>query len=169
MVAPSKQRLVFGVFLLILIVALELVLHGLHLPTWPAFLVMIFFFEAHMDKGRAPHLIVGGLVGILCYLFTVEFVSLAGPIMGMAVARLVFICVVVYAIVALGESLPMIFNNYAFMFFLVSGLAARAIDQPPQPLLWILVELVGGLVVVGGVLAIGKLMTKLFSTEPATH
>lgn len=120
-----KERLVFGVYLIGLIIAIELLLHHFHLPTWPVFLVMIFFFEAHMDKQRAPHLIMGAVVGIACYVLTVQFVELTGPHIGIATARLVFICLAVYSIVAFGEVLPMVFNNYAFMFFLVSGLAAR--------------------------------------------
>ncbi len=161
MTPPSKERLLFGVFLLVLIVIIELVLHQLHLPTWPAFLVMIFFFETHMDRSRAPHLILGGLVGILCYVLTVEFVAALAPVLGEATARLVFICLVVYAIVAFGEMLPMVFNNYAFMFFLVSGLAAQVAGVDPEPWLWIGVELIGGALVILGVIAIGKIMAAM--------
>jgi len=159
--ALRKERLLFGLFLLVLIVVIELFLHHFALPAWPAFLVMIFFFEAHMDRRRAPHLLLGGLVGILCYVLTVEFVGAAGPLLGVEVARLVFICLVVYAIVALGEVLPAIFNNYAFTFFLVSGLAARAGQGGPQLWMWIGVELVGGAAVILGVLLIGRLLASM--------
>lgn len=160
MAALRKERLVFGLYLLVLIVALELTLHHFHLPVWPAFLVMIFFFEAHMDRRKTPHLLLGGFAGIVCYLLTVEFVRAVGPVTGTAAARLVFICLAVYAIVALGEMLPVVFNNYAFTFFLVSGLAARAEDAPPEPWLWIGVELLGGTAVILGVLGIGRIMAR---------
>lgn len=153
-----KERLIFGVYLILLIIAIELVLHHFHLPTWPVFLVMIFFFEAHMDKGRAPHLLLGALVGIACYVLTVQFVELLGPIIGVSTARLIFICLAVYSIVAFGEILPMVFNNYAFMFFLVSGLAAQVSVADPTPLLWMLMALIGGMTVIGGILGIGKIM-----------
>ncbi len=158
MASLRKERLLFGVFLLVLIVVIELALHGLHLPTWPAFLVMIFFFETHMDRSRAPQLLLGGLVGIACYLLTVQFVESTGPTLGVATARLVFICLVVYAIVAFGEVLPMVFNNYAFMFFLVSGLAARAEGGTVNPWLWVAVEVIAGSLVIAGIIGIGKLM-----------
>lgn len=72
--------------------------------------------------------------------------------------RLVFICLVVYAIVALGEVLPAVFNNYAFMFFLVSGLASRLEGVTPDPLLWIGIQSIGGAVVILGIMAISKLV-----------
>ncbi|WP_101758094.1 hypothetical protein [Oceanicoccus sp. KOV_DT_Chl] len=164
-VGLKKERLIFGVFLLIFIVLLELVLHYLQLPAWPAFMVMIFFFEAHMDKSRAQQLIVGGVTGVACYVLTKQFVELTGPLLGVWMARLMFICLVVYAIVALGEILPLVFNNYAFMFFLVSGLAANAAGVTPAPLTWMLVTLVGGAVVIGGILAIGQLMARLATPQ----
>lgn len=160
MAALRKERLLFGVLLLLLIVAIDLALHQLQLSTWPAFLVMIFFFEAHMDRSRAPHLLIGGLVGIACYMLTVQFVEAAGPALGMATARLVFICAVVYAIVAFGEILPVVFNNYAFMFFLVSGLASHAEGTAANPWLWMAVASIGGILVIGGILAIGRLMAQ---------
>lgn len=155
----NRERLIFGALLLVLIVAVELVLHHWHLPAWPVFLTMIFFFETHMDRARIPHLLVGGLAGIACYMLTVEFVQAAGPTLGVANARLLFICLVVYAIVALGEVLPVVFNNYAFMFLLVSGLAAKTEGAVPQPLTWMAVAALGGALVILGVLAIGRLMT----------
>ena len=171
MTALRKERLVFGLLLLVLIIAVELPLHYLHLPTWPVFLTMIFFFETHMDRGRIPHLLVGGLVGIGCYVLTVDFVLGAGPLLGAASARLLFICLVVYAIVALGEVLPVVFNNYAFMFLLVSGLAARLEGSEPEPLVWAGVQLIGGALVILGIIGIGKILNPgaKASTAPASH
>jgi len=153
-----KERLVFGLLLLVLIVAVELLLHQFHLPNWPVFLTMIFFFETHMNRERIPHLLVGGLVGIGCYVLTVEFVQGMGPLLGAATARLLFICLVVYAIVALGEVLPVVFNNYAFMFLLVSGLASRIEGMEAEPLVWSSVQLVGGAAVILGIIGIGKVL-----------
>lgn len=162
----KKERLVFGIYLLVLIVAIELVLHHFHLPTWPVFMVMIFFFESHMNRSRAPHLIIGALVGVACYVLTVQFVELAAASLGLQASRLIFICTVVYAIVAFGEILPMVFNNYAFMFYLVSGLAARLQGGEPQPLLWMAIIIVGGLAVIASILLIQRLVMLTFGVRP---
>jgi hypothetical protein len=163
MVKPSKQRLIFGLFLLVLIVILELILHHFHLPAWPAFLVMIFFFETHMDPKRASHVVIGGFFGICCLVLTGLFIKAFAPVLGLMTARLTFICIVVYAIIVFGEMLPMVFNNYAFAYFLVSGLAATVQTPAPNPYLWMAIELVGGTLTILGVMGIGKLMALLFT------
>jgi len=50
----SKDRLIFGVFLIIVVALVEIISGKLGFPAWPAFMVMIFFFEAHMDIKKAP-------------------------------------------------------------------------------------------------------------------
>jgi len=163
----KKERLIFGLFLLVLIVIIELLLHHFHLAAWPAFLVMIFFFETHMDYKRASHIIVGGLFGILCLVLTGIFVKTFAPVMGYMTAKLTFICIVVYAIVAFGEIVPMVFNNYAFMFFLVSGLAARLQDPAPNPWLWMGIEVVAGILIILGIKGIGMLMALILAPKAA--
>lgn len=71
---------------------------------------------------------------------------------------------VVYAIVALGEALPALLNNYAFMFLTVSALAAKAGD--PKPFLWLAIELAGGVALIGGIVIIGKVMALHTSLVP---
>jgi hypothetical protein len=167
----DKQRLIFGLFLIAFIIIIELVLEHFHLPAWPAFLVMIFFFETHMDPKRASHIVVGGLFGILCMILTGIFVKAFAPTLGVMTAKLTFICLVVYAIVALGEILPMLFNNYAFMFYLVSGLAATVPEPAPNPYLWMGIALMGSTLIILGVMGIGTLMALLFTPgqAPASH
>jgi hypothetical protein len=157
MAKPSKERLIFGIYLLLLIIIIDLVLHQFHLPNWPAFFVMIFFFEAHMDVKKAPHIIIGGLIGIVCVVLTALFVKEFAPYIGNTTATLTFVCIAVYAIVAFGEILPVFFNNYAFMSFLISGLASNIADPSQNPWLWMGVDLVAGTLVVLSILGIRKL------------
>jgi len=168
----NPQRLVFGLFLLVLIVAMELVLHSIHLSGWPAFMVMVFFFVEHMDVKKAPQILVGGAIGILCALGFFVFLGKFAPVMGQLPAILVYICVAVYAIVAFGEILPLVFNNYAFMFLTVSIGVAAANLEAARFLQWTAVELVGGAVAIGGIIGILKLMSALFAppeTEAAQN
>lgn len=43
------MNIIFLVLLLAIVMVGEFVMEGMHLPTWPAFIVMIFFFMAHMN------------------------------------------------------------------------------------------------------------------------
>lgn len=154
----NRPRLVFGLYLLVLIAIAEVVAGHFELPAWPAFMAMIFFFVEHMDPKKAVHILVGGMFGIACILLAPPLVGALAPLIGLELARLAYILAVVYAIVAFGEMAPMLFNNYAFMFLTVTGLAMQL--PQPKPLLWIAVAGVGGALLIAGVIGIGKLMAR---------
>lgn len=154
----SRQRLVFGLYLLVLIAIAEIVAGQFKLPAWPAFMAMIFFFAEHMDPKKAPHILVGGVFGIACILLAPPMVGALAPLIGLEFATLVYILVVVYAIVAFGEIAPMYFNNYAFMFLTVTGLAMQL--PQPRPFVWMAVAAVGGGLLIAGVIGIVKLMAR---------
>lgn len=125
----DPQRLIFGLFLLVLILVAEVIFIHFKLPGWPAFMVMIFFFVEHMNKDKAPQILAGGLFGLVCLILLVAFRDALGPILGKEIATLLFVAIFVYAIVAFGEMVPIIFNNYAFMIFTVAaGVATAAKD-----------------------------------------
>jgi hypothetical protein len=152
----DRQRMVFGLYLLVLITIAELIVGHFKVPAWPAFLAMIFFFVEHMDIKKAPHIVVGGTFGIGLLLLAKPIIGALAPMLGVELARLAFILGLVYAIVAFGEMLPMLFNNYAFMSLTVAGVAAEAPN--PNPFLWMAMSAVGGAALIAGVVVIGKLM-----------
>ena len=153
----NRQRLIFGLYVLVLITATELVTGHFQLPAWPAFMAMIFFFVEHMDTKKAPHILVGGVFGIGCILLAMPTISALAPLIGVEFARLAYILGIVFAIVAFGEMAPMFFNNYAFMSLTVTGLAMQL--PQPDPYQWMAVAGVGGGLLIAGVVGIGKLMS----------
>jgi hypothetical protein len=162
----NRQRLVFGLYLLVLITIAELVTGYFGLPAWPAFMAMIFFFVEHMDVKKAPQILVGSVFGIACILLAAPTIGALAPLIGIELARLAYILGIVYAIVAFGEMVPMLFNNYAFMFLTVTGLAVQMPE--PDPYLWMAVAGVGGGLLIAGVVGILKLMSPPAGTRPAT-
>jgi hypothetical protein len=155
----SKDRLIFGILLIVLIAIGMIILGRLKLATWPAFMVMIFFFEAHMDVKKASHIIIGGLFGIANLIGIKIFLEAAGPSLGLELAKLLYVLIFVYALVALGEVVPILFNNYTFMFFLVATVAI--LGPGPNPFEWMGVEVVGGILFIAGILGIMKIMGSL--------
>jgi len=155
----SKDRLVFGVLLIIVVALGEIILGKLGLPSWPAFMVMIFFFEAHMDMKKAPNILVGGLFGIANLIIIKIFLEAAAPSLGLELAKLIYVLVFVYAIVALGEVVPVLFNNYTFMYFLVAAVAAKAPN--PNVFSWMGVEVVCGAIFIAAILGIMKILGSL--------
>lgn len=152
----SRERLVFGLYLLVLIAAAVLVTGRFKLPAWPAFMAMIFFFVEDMDPRKAPQILVGGMFGIGCILLATPIISALSPLIGVEYATLIYILGIVYAIVAFGEMVPLLFNNFAFMYLTVTGVAVQLPE--PNPYLWMAITGIGGAILIAGVVGIGKLM-----------
>jgi hypothetical protein len=152
----DRVRLIFGLYLLVLIVIVELLAGALKVPAWPAFMAMIFFFVEHMEVKKAPHIVVGIVFGIALILLAKPIIAALAPLVGLDLARLSFVLILVYAIVAFGEMVPMLFNNYAFMALTVTGIAV--LQPNPNPFLWMAIAAVGGSLLIAGVIGIGKLM-----------
>jgi hypothetical protein len=161
----NRQRLVFGLYLLVLIAVAELVADHFGLPAWPAFMAMIFFFVEQMDARKAPHILVGAACGIACILLAAPTIGALAPFIGVEIAKIVYVLALVYAIVAFGEMLPLVFNNYAFMYLTVTGLAVQM--PQPQPFLWMTVAGLGGGLLIAGVIGIVKLMSRGATTTPS--
>lgn len=161
----NLRNAVFGFLLVAFIIVFELILARLELAAWPAFMVMIFFFVAHEDVAKAPHILIGGLAGIFCVVLIDQFKLVAEPSLGVEAAKLTFIGLFVYSIVLLKDAIPHVFNSYAFMFFLVAALAGGA---KGTPWVWMGVELVFGGIFIAGVLGIAWVTGKMLGPEEAS-
>lgn len=159
----SIEKSVFGIFLLVLIAAGEVVAHFLHLPAWPAFLIMIFFFMAHMDRKQIPHMLVGCTYGIL---LTIVLVKVVMALIAAGVPRLAavvgFVLVFVYSIVLLADVLPWLFNNYAFMSFLFATTYMKTAEAA-DPFVLVAILLVGGGLFLLGIIGIANLTGKILA------
>ena len=90
----NRQRLIFGLYLLVLIAAAELLIGRFKLPGWPAFMAMIFFFPEHMDPKKATSILVGGVFGIGMILLAKPIITLLAPMVGAELGSLGFIILV---------------------------------------------------------------------------
>ena len=134
----NKLNLIFLVLLLVLIMAGELILEPMHLATWPAFMVMIFFFMAHMNIKEAPAILLGSAFGMFNLILIVYWFDVTVPLFGgdmtkytdphtveaMFQSKLIYVALFVALIVFLKDVIPWIFNNYAFMCFTVAAAVA---------------------------------------------
>jgi len=152
----NRRRLILGLYVLALIVITELLTHHLKLPAWPAFVAWVLFFGEHMSPKRAPHILIGAAAGIGLVMLAPIVIGLLAHLIGADWGRLIYILAAVYAIFAFGEMIPLILNNYTFMFFTVSGLALVA--PHPNPQLWLLMEAAGGGLLIGATIVVGRII-----------
>lgn len=152
----NRHSLIFGLYLLVLVAIAQYVGDYFELPIWPAYMCLIFFFVDQADAKKAPHIIVGGIAAIAGILLFTPVIGFLDPYIGVEASKTGLILALVYAIVAFNASLPIVFNNYTFMFFTVSGLALRA--PGASPFIWMAVTRLGGGLLIGGVMGIGKIV-----------
>jgi hypothetical protein len=81
------------------------------------------------------------------------------PYLGIELGRLLYILIFVYAIVALSDLVPWVFNAFAFMFFLVTALAAKTPDF--DLFINMEIEVVIGLIFAYSILGIAKIVAML--------
>lgn len=126
----NKNTTIFLAMLLVVIMIGEFFMEGNKIATWPAFMVMIFFFMSHMDIKEASSILIGGAFGIFNMVIIKVFIPAVMPIFGAAsletmfYTKLIYIAIFVAAIVYLKDIVPWVFNNYAFMMFTVSAAVA---------------------------------------------
>jgi hypothetical protein len=162
----NRRRLILGLYVLALITIIELVTGHLKLAAWPAFVAWVLFFGEHMNSKKAPHILIGAATGIGLVMLAPIAIGLLAHVIGAEWGRLIYILAAVYAIFAFGEMIPLVLNNYTFMFFTVAGLALAAPNPDPQ--LWLLMELVGGGLLIGATILVGKILG-LPSAAVAAH
>ena len=100
--------------------------------------------------------LIGGAAGIGLVILAPIGIGLLAHLIGAEWGRLIYILLAVYAIFAFGEMIPAVLNYYTFMFFTVAGLALAAPN--PNPPLWLLMEVVGGGLLIGATIVVGRII-----------
>jgi len=156
MVKFNRQRLIFGLYVLALIVITEFVTGYFRLPGWPAYAAWVLFFIEHMNAQKVPHILVGAITGLVLIVLAAPVIGLLAPVIGLGWGRLVYVLAAVYAIFAFGEMIPLLLNNYAFMYLTIAGIALQTPN--PNPYLWMAMVAVGGGLLIAATLLVGKIM-----------
>jgi hypothetical protein len=152
----DRQRLIFGLYALVLITIAELLMGYFKLPSWPAFVAWILFFIEQMNIKKTSYILVGAVSGIGLLVMAPLVIGLLTPLIGAQWGMLVYILLAVYAIVAFGEMVTHILNNYAFLYLTIGAVAIQLPN--PNPILWTLIASVGGGLLIAGTMLIGKIM-----------
>lgn len=137
----NKNKAIFLVLLLLLIVVAEFAIETPHFPTWPAMMAMVFFFLSHRDIKTAPAILIGGAFGIFNVFIIKYWYNLTVPMLGgdmsqytsahtqeaLFHSKLIYILIFVALIVLFQDVVGWLFNNYAFMYFIAAGIAGSAV------------------------------------------
>jgi hypothetical protein len=161
----NRRRLILGLYVLGLLVITELLGIHLKLPVWPAYVAWVLFFGEHMNPRSAPSILIGAAVGIGLVMLAPFIIGPLARLIGVEWGRLIYILAAVYAIFAFGEMIPLVLNHHTFMFFTVAGLALTAPN--PNPGIWLIVQVVGGGLLIGATIVIGRIIETPSAAEAA--
>ena len=142
-----------------IIIANIIALNVCKTPTWPMFMVTVFFYWSHGDKKNIPNIAVGGIVGLVCaYLFEILLGAFAPSMGGLPAAYLTLI--IILGILILGGTVcPVACNNFAIGYFTIALIDSTLIK--PQFTNWLLMFIIGGGILLAGAILAGDLGVKL--------
>ncbi|HTX05598.1 MAG TPA: hypothetical protein VMD06_07200 [Steroidobacteraceae bacterium] len=162
----NRGRLILGLYVIAFIAATELLSMHFQLPAWPAYVAWVLFFGEHMNPKSAPPILIGAAVGIGLVMLAPMAIGALARLIDPEWGRLIYILAAVYAIFAFGEMIPLALNSHTFMFFTVAGLALTAPN--PSPRLWLLMEALGGGVLIGATIIAGRTIATPATAEAAS-
>lgn len=181
---PTKALVYIGLFVGIWLAVTMVLMTAFKINLgWSAYLTLPLFFLAGNDPKQLLNLFVGGAVGIILAACFFPIFAMLTPALGAQLTPLVIIFIIIFLIIALGNAVPMVFNNFNLVYFTAAigfytifyGIAAvtkTPYALVPETLKMVVVMIVGGLFFTGGTLlfiqkAIPKLMTPKNTTT--TH
>ncbi|MCT4635702.1 MAG: hypothetical protein N4A31_05640 [Rickettsiales bacterium] len=159
-----KQHLTTTVSFVTWLVICTAIFHKLHVhATWPAYLVVIFFFNSHFDTSKLKSIFGGGTMGlILGYTFPIILSTLT-PIIGPEYAFYALIGITLLAIIGLGPVADFLFNPVTFAYALLVLLNMGEVHE--HIFTWLLTHFIGGALCIGGIYGVVKIMHKNASNE----
>lgn len=137
----KKETAIIGLILGISIPLVNLIgqLVG-YTALWPGFFVVLLYFIGKCGKlSELKDIVLGGLVGILWSLWVSLLIGVLVPYIGFLAAFTLVVGFSCFLLVILGDFQPVLFNNYAFIYYLTAALFAEQ-----KPLEWMVALLVAG-------------------------
>lgn len=150
----TTLKLGFVVASLLCITLFALNAIGIH-DGWPAFLLLLFFFEGGAKREKIKSIFSGATVGLLFALGLFFGVELLAPALGMQVSIFAMVFLAIFLLIVLGDLSHTLFNNYAFCYFTVALIFAEQ-----STLKWLFVLYAGGAFLLVGVIYFLKLIHK---------
>jgi hypothetical protein len=181
---PTKALVYIGLFVGIWLAVTMVLMTAFKISLgWPAYLTLPLFFLAGNDAKQLLNLFVGGAVGIILAACFFPIYAMLTPALGAQLTPLVIIFIIIFLIIALGNAVPMVFNNFNLVYFTAAigfytifyGIAAvtkTPYALVPETLKMVVVMIVGGAFFTGGTLLfIQKAIPKLMAPKgpSATH
>ena len=95
-------------------------------PTWPGYFLVLLFFLGKCERlADLKDVGCGGAVGIVWSLGCSLAIGTLAPALGQLAALGIVLFASIFLLAALGDVCPLLFNNYAFVYYLIAALFAE--------------------------------------------
>lgn len=164
----TKAEVFMSVVILFWIFAVNIVTPMLTTaPAWPMFFVTIFFFTMGGELKNALSIFLSGLFGICSAWALVKLLAILSPDMGVQMATALLVFAVLTLIIVGGNFVPSVFNNIAFGYLTIAAIDMTIVEE--RFVGWVLMHIIGGVIILGGVLLISMVCSKLMQKNSATQ
>ncbi|HKK95139.1 MAG TPA: hypothetical protein VJ916_02285 [Anaerovoracaceae bacterium] len=159
-----KEHLIRTISFVTWLVICTVIFHKLQIhATWPAYLVVIFFFNSHFDISNLKSIFGGGAMGlVLGYTFPTILGTLT-PVMGPEYAFYALIAITLLIILGLGPVAHYLFNPVTFAYSLLALINIGEVQE--QFFVWLTTHFIGGALCIGGIYGVVKMMNKYLINE----
>ncbi|MCJ2377033.1 hypothetical protein LNL84_09320 [Vibrio sp. ZSDZ34] len=130
---------------------------GVH-DKWPAFLALIFFFEAKFDLSKLKNIFGAGVVGILMGMLIPTVLGALTPVVGGENAFYIYVAGVVLITIGMGPVAHWAFSYITFAYVVMCILHAKEVTA--HGFTWMTVLALGGAMYIVGVTLIAKYLER---------
>jgi len=127
--------------------------------TWTMFMAVVLFFLMGANKKCLPEIFIGGLVGMGSTWLLIMAATALTPIVGPLAGFVIPLAIIVFAVIILNPFVPVVFNNVAFAFLIISAINLDKVLANTLP--YMVVFLIGGAVVIGGCMIMLRIITAI--------
>lgn len=161
----KKETVITGFIVCVPIIIICYIMSLMNLSqTWPAFFVVLFYALGGYQVKNLKSIFAGGVTGILMAFCVSLIVPLLAPMIGGLPAGLSVAFVALFLLLVLGDVLPVMFNMYAFAYYMVTA----AMSPQQSPVLLIGTLLIGGAVFTATCIGLLALLLKSPPTDLKT-
>ncbi|MDL2289391.1 hypothetical protein LJB83_01355 [Clostridia bacterium OttesenSCG-928-F22] len=162
----DKQRAITLSVIACWVILINGIAIALNMPVkWPISMSGIFYFALGGTPDKAPHVFLGGCLGIGFACLLVFLTQLGAPYIGRYVSTMIPLAIMIFSIIVFGPVIPFLFNRATFAFMTISCINTSILHA--NALLYIAVFLIGGGITVGGYILWLHLLKRHFEKKAA--
>ncbi|MEJ8553370.1 hypothetical protein [Tepidibacter sp. Z1-5] len=155
----TKAHLKLTTLIVTWLVICNVIFEQLHIhDAWPAFFISVFFFAYELDTKRLKEIFIGAASGLVLGYSIPIVLGILAPIFGPQIAFNMYLAMVLFFIMATKPIAHTALNSITFAYGTLCLMNITEITD--HVVEWGLIMVFGGLLLIGGIIGIVKILAK---------